>query len=125
MIVFFSNVSIYVHDKHVDIAEPESVIEYKVTPASSTSGHGICVDCSFLDKSVENCVIIIHEKLLCFGISPCEISLTNIITSFKIARSGDKAHGCFQNINVTNFQVGVIGGRQIPYLTSTGMYDHY
>ena len=109
----------------VDMAEPETTIEYKVTQAS-TNGHGVCVECTFLDKSAEYCVVIVHEKVLCFGLSHCEINLTNIITSFKIARSGDKGYKCVQNVNVTNYQVGVIGGRQIPYLvTNTGMFDYY
>lgn len=94
---------------HVDTAEPETTIDYKVIQAS-TSGHGVCVECSFLDKSAEYCVVIIHEKVLCFGLSQCELNLINIVTSFKIARSGDKGQGCVQNINVTNYQVGVIRG---------------
>ena len=103
---------------HVDMTEPETSVEYKVTQ-TSTSGHGVCVECSFLDKSAEYCVVIIHKKVLCFGVSQCEINLTNIVASFKIIRSGDKGHGCIQNINTTNYQVGVIGGRQVPRLVTT------
>ena len=108
----------------VDMSEPETTIKYKVMQAS-TNGHGVCVECTFLDKSAEYCVVIVHEKVLSFGLSQCEINLTNIVTSFKIARSGDKGYRCVQNINVTNYQVGVIGGRQVPHLvTNTGTYDY-
>ena len=99
---------------HVDMAEPETIIQYKVT---QTSTSGVCVECSFLDESAEYCVVIIHEKVLCFGLSQCEVNLTNIVTSFKIVRSGDKGHGCVQNINVTNYQVGVIRGSLIFTMT--------
>ena len=102
----------------VDTAESETTIEYRVTQAST---NGVCVECSFLDKSAEHCVVIIHEKVVCFGLSQCEINLTNIVISFKIARSGDKGYRCVQNITVTNYQVGVIGGRQVSLLvTNTG-----
>ena len=107
---------------HVDLMEPATTIEYRVYTQISNSGHGVCVDCLFLVESTEYCVVIIHEKVLCFGVSQCEMNLTNIDASFKIARSGDKGHRCVQNINMTNFQVGVIGGRQVSRLvTATGM----
>lgn len=99
---------------HVDMAEPETIIQYKVT---QTPTSGVCVECSFLEESAKYCVVIIHENVLCFGLSQCEVNLTNIVTSFKIARSGDIGHGCVQNINVTNYQVGVIRGSLIFTMT--------
>ena len=104
--------------------EPTVFVEYKVTQVLN-NGHGVCVECSFLDKLAEYCVVIVHEKVHCFGISQCEINLTNIAASFKIARSGNKGDGCVQNINVTNFQVGVIGGRQVSHLVTGMLIVHF
>ena len=97
-------------------------IEYKVIQTPSS---GVCVECSFLDNLAEYCVVIIHEKILYNDVSQCELNLTNIDASLKIARSrsGDTGYGCVQDVNLTNHQVGVIGGRLVPLLQTptTGM----
>ena len=37
--------------------------------------------------------------------------LMNIESSYKFTRSGDTASGCIEAVNLTEFQLGVIGGQ--------------
>ena len=37
----------------------------------------------------------------------------NIESSHKFTRSGDTAYGCIEGVNLTDYQVGVFGGRRI------------
>ena len=78
-------------------------IEYELHPTLT----GVCITCTFLDNSTTDCVAVVHHRISQLSSS----GLTNIESSHKFNRSGDTAYGCVEGVNLTHFQVGVIGGR--------------
>ena len=73
---------------------------------NSTSPGIICVNCTFLDPNILECIIIVHERASLFGSS----GLMNIESSHKFNRSGDTAYGCIPGVDIEQYQVGVVGG---------------
>ena len=106
----------------IAVLELEHNIEYVL---ESDVGK-VCVNCTFLDDSTDSCVVLVHEKITCETL-PCEVDLINIHTSRRLTRSGSKAYGCITDINITNYQVGVVGGKIVTPLTSSniGMLTYY
>ena len=78
--------------------QPSPSIDYSLKSTSS----GVCVKCTFLDTEASECVAVVHS----------ESDLMNIESSHKFTRSGDTASGCIEGVNLEDYQVGVIGGRQ-------------
>ena len=52
---------------------------------------------------------VVHQRISQLSSS----GLMNIESSHKFDRSGDTASGCIEGVNLTDYQVGVIGGRMI------------
>ena len=81
--------------------QPSSPLTYSIqsTPA------GLCVSCTFLDNSTNDCVAVVHQRISQLSSS----GLMNIESSHKFIRSGDTASGCIEGVNLEQYQVGVIG----------------
>ena len=69
---------------------------------------GVCVNCKFLDNIASYCVVVVHKRISQLNSS----GLMNIESSHKLTRSGDTASGCIEGVNMEDYQVGVVGGRQ-------------
>ena len=69
---------------------------------------GVCVHCEYLTTSLNDCVAVVHQQISQLSSS----GLMNFESSHKFTRSGDTASGCIEGINLDDYQVGVIGGRQ-------------
>ena len=103
-----------------EVMEPERTIKYTVVRDGFPN---VCVECSFSDGSQHSCVVIIHEVLSCPDLSfPCDAFIMNIEASHKLNRSGERAYGCIQTINLTFYEVGVIGGELVSTLSVPGTY---
>ena len=89
-------------------------IEY-VLVSNSTS---VCITCTFLDSSTTDCVAVIHQRISQLNSS----GLMNIESSHKFNRSGDTAYGCIEEVNLADYQVGVVGGILIVIVEVTGTY---
>ena len=83
----------------------EASIEYSLESTSS----GVCITCTFLDSSATDCVAVVHQRISQLSSS----GLMNIESSHKFTRSGDTASGCIEAVNMDDYQVGVLGGRQV------------
>ena len=81
------------------------LIEYE---AQSTS-FGVCITCTFLESSTTGCVAVVHQQISQLSSS----GLMDIESSHKFNRSGDTAYGCIEGVSLEQYQVGVVGGRQI------------
>ena len=81
-----------------DVEPPSPSIDYSLESTSS----GVCVKCTFLDTDASECVAIVRN----------ESNLMKIESSHKFTRSGDTASGCIEGVNLEDYQVGVVGGRQ-------------
>ena len=80
--------------------ESESTfIKYHLYSNSLTSD--ACVTCTFLDSNTTACVVVVQ-------LSSSE--LTRIESSHKFTRSGNKASGCIEGVNLSSYLIGVIGG---------------
>ena len=84
---------------------PSSSIEYSLQSTST----GVCITCTFLDSSATDCVAVVHQRISQLSSS----GLMNTESSHKLTRSGDTASGCIEGVNMEDYQVGVVGGRQI------------
>ena len=84
---------------------------YEPHPTST----GICITCTFLESSTTNCVVVVHQRISQLNSS----GLMNIESSHKFTRSGDKAYGCIYGVNLTDYQIGVIGGSLRFVMTSS------
>ena len=93
--------------KHLDdvVTPPSSSIEYSLQSTST----GVCITCIFLDSSATDCVAVVHQRISQLSSS----GLMNIESSDKLIRSGDTASGCIEGVNMEDYQVGVVGGRQL------------
>ena len=87
-------------------------IKYQLQPTST----GVCIICTFLDSSTTDCVAVVHQRISQLGSS----GLMNIESSHKLNRSGDTAYGCIEGVNLTGYQVGVIGHRGAMMLNKAG-----
>ena len=76
------------------------------------------VICTFLDSSTTDCVAIVHERISQLSSS----GLLNIDSIHRFNRSGDIAYGCIEGVNLTLYQIGVIGGRQLIEAQGKGSY---
>ena len=94
---------------------PPSPIEYEVHSSGSRST--ICINCSFNDNDLNNCVAVVHQRISQLSSS----GLMNIESSHKFTRSGDTAYGCIEGVNLEQYQVGVVGGNETQ-LTKQGKY---
>ena len=89
---------------------PSFSIEYSLEFTSS----GICITCTFLDSSATDCVAVVHQRISQLNSS----GLMNIESSHKFPRSGDTTSGCIEAVNMDDYQVGVLEGRQVqPVMT--------
>ena len=68
--------------------------------------------CTFLDSSTTDCVAVVHQRISQLSSN----GLMNIESSHKFNRSGDTADGCIPQIDLQQFQVGVVGGRLVAKL---------
>ena len=103
-----------VFSKHLDdvLTPPSSSIEYSLQSTSTS----VCITCTFLDSSATDCVAVVHQRISQLSSS----GLINIESSHMLSRSGDTASGCIEGINMEDYQVGVVGGRQLsPPVTET------
>ena len=80
-------------------------VQYKLQQTPSCTE----VTCTFLDSSTTDCVAMVHQRISQLSSS----GLMNIESIHKFNRSGDTAHGCIEGVNLTGYQIGVIGGRQL------------
>ena len=92
-----------------------TVIEYEIQSIST----GVCITCTFLDKSTSDCVAVVHQRISQLSSS----GLMNIESSHKFNRSGDTAYGCYsiEGIDVEQYQIGVVGGSQRFAMASSKM----
>ena len=92
-------------DVNIDIGKGhrEFNAEYKLHPTST----GVCITCTFLDSSVTDCVVVVHQR-----ISQLNSSRLKNIISHRFNRSGDTASGCVEGVSLTDYQVGVIEGKK-------------
>ena len=70
--------------------------------------HSVCITCTFLNNLATACVVIVHQRISQLNSS----GLMNIESSHEFTRSGDTAYGCIEGVNLEQYQVGVVGGRQ-------------
>ena len=104
-----------------EVVELERTIKYTVVQNGKFAD--VCVECSFSDDSQDSCVVIIHEVLSCPDLTfPCDTFIMNIEASRKLNRSGERAYGCIQTVNLTFYEVGVIGGELVSTLDTPGTY---
>ena len=87
------------------VTPPSPSIEYSLESTST----GVCITCTFLDRSATDCVAVAHQRISQLSSS----GLMNIESSRKLSRSGDTASGCIEEVNMEDYQVGVVGGRQV------------
>ena len=90
-----------------DVNQPS--IEYSLQSNST----GVCITCTFLDSSATDCVAVVHQRISQLSSS----GLMNIESSHKLTRSGDTASGCIEGVDMEDYQVGVVRGRQLSPLT--------
>ena len=57
---------------------------------------------------------VVHQQISQLNSS----GLMNIESSHKFTRSGDTASGCIEAVNMDDYQVGVMGGRQVQSMTT-------
>ena len=70
---------------------------------------GVCINCIFINgMNVNGCVAVVHQRISKLSSS----GLMNIESSHKLTRSGDTAYGCIEGVNLTDYQIGVIGSRR-------------
>ena len=81
-------------------------VEYELHPTSTSTG--VCVNCTFLNAFTTSCVAVVHQQISQLGSS----GLMDIESSHKFNRSGDSAYGCIEGINLTAYQIGVIGSHR-------------
>ena len=88
-----------------DTMKEQSDIYFELEPTST----GVCITCTFpKNSSITDCVAVVHQQISQLSSS----GLMNIESSHKFTRSGDSAYGCIEGVNLEQFQVGVVGGRQ-------------
>ena len=104
----------YFVDGHVD---DNLAIEYEVKPNPTSTG--FCITCTFLDSSTTDCVAVVHQQISQLNSS----GLMNIESIHNFTRSGDTASDCIKGVSLTDYQVGVIGAKEVMMMTiqSTGM----
>ena len=78
-----------------------NLIEYELQSTPT----GVCITCTFLDSSTTDCVAIVHQRISQLS----SIGLMNIESSHKFNRFGDTAYGCIKGVNLTAYQIGVVG----------------
>ena len=90
-------------------------IEYELHPTNTS----VCITCTFLDSTLTDCtcVAIVHQQISQLNSS----GLINIESSHKLTRSGNTAYGCIEGVNLDQYQVGVIRGRNVMIETEIGM----
>ena len=71
---------------------------------------GVCVNCTLQDTSVAGCMALVHQRISQLSSS----GLKNIESSHKFNRSGDTAYGCIEGINLSDYQIGVVGITRQP-----------
>ena len=102
--------------KHLDdvVTPRSSSIEYSLQSTST----GVCITCTFLDSSATDCVAVVHQRISQLSSS----GLMNIESSQNFPRSGDTASGCIEGVNMEDYQVGVVGGRQVVLVSGMNTY---
>ena len=90
-------------NSHVENNSQSFSIEYNLQATSA----GVCINCTFLESSATDCVVVVHQRISKLGSS----RLMNIESSHKFNRSGDTAYGCIEGVDMEQYQIGVIGGR--------------
>ena len=88
------------------VAESQPLnIKYYLKPTST----GVCITCTFLDRSSTDCVVVVHQRISQLNSS----GLMNIESSHKFTRSGDTADGCIERIDEDNYQIEVVGAIRV------------
>ena len=90
-------------------------IEYELVNMTSA---GVCVRCNFLDPSASECVAVVHQRISQLGSG----GLMSINSTHRFNRSGDTAYGCIGEVNLEQYQIGVIGGTPLmeePHTSET------
>ena len=59
-----------------------------------------------MDSSTTHCVVVVHQR-----ISQLSSSGLMNISSYRFNRSGNTAQGCIEGVNLTGYQIGVIGAQ--------------
>ena len=83
-------------------------VEYKLHPTSTSTITGACINCTFLNTFTTSCVAVVHQRISQLNSS----GLMNIESSHKFTRSGDTAYGRIDGVNLTAYQIGVIGSQK-------------
>ena len=110
MIIFKFIVIMYNNQSVSGTASSTDSVVYSLESTSS----GVCITCTFLDSSATDCVAVVHQRISQLSSD----GLTNIESNHKFTRSGDTAYGCIEAVNMDNYQVGVLGKRQVqPAMT--------
>ena len=82
----------------------------------------VCITCIFpSDSSTTDCVAVVHQRISQLSSS----GLMNIESSHKFNRSGNTAFECIPGIDMSRYQVGVVGGRFIETLPEQGTCTIY
>ena len=81
-----------------------------ITFEAVSTDNGVNVTCTFTDTVANYCVAIVHRNV--HNINSSVSGLTAIESSHKFVRSGETASGHIEGVNLEDYQVGVIGGRQ-------------
>ena len=103
-------------DHNQSVSETASSTNGVVYSLESTSS-GVCITCTFLDSSATDCVAVVHQRISQISSS----GLINIESSHRFTRSGDTASGCIEAVNIDDYQVGVLEGRQEDQPAMTGI----
>ena len=111
-------ICIYVHYCKLAGGKVEQSLPIHYSLQSNSSG--VCVTCAFLDSSTTDCVAVVHQRISQLNTS----GLMNIESSHKFTRSGDTASGCIERVNLEDYQVGVIGGKQVQKIPQKGSQDY-
>ena len=87
------------------LAQTNVSVEYDFEETTSC----IKVMCTFpMESSATDCVVVVHQRISQFNSS----GLMNIM-SYKFSRSGDSASGCIPQVNLREYQIGVVGGKRV------------
>ena len=99
-----------------ELQQPSALI-YSIQSTAT----GLCINCTFLDNSTNDCVAVVHQQISQLNSS----GLMNIESSHKFIRSGDTASGCIEGVNLEQYQVGVIGGYEEIMGNASCMHVRY
>ena len=86
---------------------PPPKIEYDIQMTSN----GFKVTCNFLDSSVSQCVVVVHQK---FPIADNHLNVTLHVYVHQLGSVGNVVSGYIYVANPDDFQIAVIDGTRKP-----------